>query len=140
MVIKDNYYPLKVWITTMIVAPIIQVIFLNLYEASEDGFWVSLLATFAIMFLEGLFSFPSFILFYLLFFGLNSTVIPIRLLKFLFALVCFCLFFTTLYLVLNWRGLEEVNYTKISSIVVIYITCIVGSVVCYGRNKDTAVK
>lgn len=139
MVIKDNYYPLKVWSTTMIVAPILQVVFLTLYVGNEDSFFATLFAILAIMFFGALFSFPSFLLFYLTFLGLNSVLTSKILLKSLLILFCSALFFATLYLLNTWREFGGLN-NRVLLLIIIYNACIIGSVFYYGRNKRLSLK
>ena len=131
--IQDPYYPFKVWFTTILTAPLLQVVFIVFYlgHGGVSDFFSALI--FLILF-SILFSIPILVIFFASYTFLNSKIKYVWLLKFILLSICIVLFLSTDYSVMYFfnKGYEHI---KSKFFVFAYSICIVTFGIYYGRTN-----
>lgn len=135
-VIFNNYYPLKVWFFTVIIASIIILItsISRINGGAEEaiGFTIGFLGYIII---GGLYSIPTFIIFYLIFFITKNK--PIKIIRFKILLISVAIIFLTITNYLYWgRGYYNIHSDKSGLITTIaYDMAVIIAVYCFKVEK-----
>jgi len=131
---KVTYYPFKVWLTTIIIAPLLQSIFIQFYhEFSDVGDFIP--AFFALVMFSFLFSLPSFLLFYLIIYFLDKTKINSLLIKSIGAASAIVFMLLTYNFLHQIMG-GDITHPKTISFLTAYSVCIVLFSLLYNLNSQ----
>jgi hypothetical protein len=100
---KVTYYPFKVWLTTILVAPLLQSIFILFYHKS-DSLGDFILSLFSLIVFSFLFSLPSFLFYFLSIVFLEKYQINNWLVKCIGAILAIVFMLLTYYSLHNIMG------------------------------------
>lgn len=131
---KLTYYPFKVWLTTIIVAPLLQSIFIQFYhEFSNVGDFIP--ALFSLVMFSFIFSLPPFLLFYLIIYYLDKIQINNLLIKVIGAASAIVFMFLTHNFLHQIMG-GDITHPKTIYFLTIYSVCIVVFSLLYNLNSQ----
>lgn len=133
LVIQDKYYPLKVWITTIVSASILFVLY-DFFRWGENDSLSDFFGTLTTSLLFNvLLSLPSLAIFFLGFEFLNKNKTSIILKRITLILFAFSLFLFTWYVINSMFGRDVFLSSKSMFIYCDFILCITISSLIYGK-------
>ena len=131
---KVTYYPFKVWLTTIIVAPFLQSIFILFYhDFNSVGDFIPSL--FSLLLFSFLFSLPSFLFYYLIVFFLEKYQVHGLLVKCIGAILAIVFMLMTYYSLQNIMS-GDINHPKTIFFLFAYSICIALSSLLYNLTSQ----